>query len=200
MPDEAPSKPWQEVTMWLGLGGQSVKGSNMSLVTKKAPDFELEGVLNGEFKTVRLSDFEGKWLVQFFYPLDFTFVCPTEIREFNRRLREFQEAGAEIISLSVDSKYSHLAWQKEIGSIGYPMLSDITKEVCRNYGVLLEDQGVALRGLFIIDPEGIVRYELIHDLSVGRSVEETLRVLKALQTGELCPIDWQPGQQTLGEA
>ena len=172
----------------------------MSLVTKKAPDFELEGVLNGEFKTVRLSDFEGKWLVQFFYPLDFTFVCPTEIREFNRRLREFQEAGAEIISLSVDSKYSHLAWQKEIGSIGYAMLSDITKEVCRNYGVLLEDQGVALRGLFIIDPEGIVRYELTHDLSVGRSVEETLRVLKALQTGELCPIDWQPGQQTLGEA
>lgn len=170
----------------------------MSLVTKVAPDFELEGVINGEFENIQLASYKGKWLVLFFYPLDFTFVCPTEIREFNRRLTEFQQAGAEIVSLSVDSKYSHLAWQKDIGTINYPMLSDITKEVSRNYGVLLEEQGVALRGLFIIDPEGIVRYELIHDLSVGRSVEETLRVLKALQTGELCPIDWEPGEQTLG--
>ena len=170
----------------------------MSLVTKQAPDFELEGVVGGEFGTARLSDYKGKWLVLFFYPLDFTFVCPTEIREFSRRLGEFQAAGAEIVSISVDSKYSHLAWQKEIGPIAYPMLSDITKEVTRRYGVLLEDQGIALRGLFLIDPEGAVRYELIHDLSVGRSVDETLRVLKALQTGELCPIDWQPGEETLG--
>ena len=170
----------------------------MSLVTKQAPDFELEGVVGGEFGTARLSDYKGKWLVLFFYPLDFTFVCPTEIREFRRRLGEFQAAGAEIVSISVDSKYSHLAWQKEIGPIAYPMLSDITKEVTRRYGVLLEDQGIALRGLFLIDPEGAVRYELIHDLSVGRSVDETLRVLKALQTGELCPIDWQPGEETLG--
>jgi alkyl hydroperoxide reductase subunit AhpC len=172
----------------------------MSLVTRKAPDFELEGVVAGEFRAVKLADYRGRWLVLFFYPLDFTFVCPTEIREFDRRRAEFEAAGAGIASVSVDSKYSHLAWQKEIGAIAYPMLSDITKEVSRQYGVLLEGQGVALRGLFIIDPEGIVRYELIHDLSVGRSVEETLRVLKALQTGELCPIDWEPGDKTLGEA
>lgn len=170
----------------------------MSLVTKAAPDFELEGIAKGEFATVKLADYRGKWMVLFFYPLDFTFVCPTEIREFSKRLPEFQEAGAEVVTLSVDSKYSHLAWQKEIGDIAYPMLSDITKEVSRQYGVLLEDEGVALRGLFIIDPEGVVRYELIHDLSVGRSVGETLRVLKALQTGELCPVDWEPGKTTLG--
>jgi alkyl hydroperoxide reductase subunit AhpC len=171
----------------------------MSLVTKQAPDFELEGVVGGEFGTVRLSDYRGKWLVLFFYPLDFTFVCPTEIREFSRRGEEFRAAGAEIVTISVDSKYSHLAWQKEIGSTAYPMLSDITKEVSRRYEVLLEEQGVALRGLFLIDPEAIVRYELVHDLSVGRNVSETLRVLKALQTGELCPIDWQPGEETLGK-
>ncbi len=172
----------------------------MSLVTKQAPGFVLEGVMRGDFGSVSLGDYRGKWLVLFFYPLDFTFVCPTEIREFSRRVEEFRTTGAEIASISVDSKYSHLAWQKDIGSIAYPMLSDITKVVSRDYGVLIEDQGVALRGLFLIDPEGTVRYELIHDLSVGRSVEETLRVLQALQTGELCPIDWQPGEQTLGKA
>jgi len=171
----------------------------MSLVTKQAPDFELEGVVAGEFKSVRLKDYKGKWLVLFFYPLDFTFVCPTEIKEFSRQLGDFRKEGAEVASVSVDSKYSHLAWQKEIGPIAYPMLSDITKEVSQRYGVLLEEQGVALRGLFLIDPEGIVRYELVHDLSVGRNVSETLRVLKALQTGELCPIDWQPGEETLGK-
>ena len=171
----------------------------MSLVTREAPAFTLEGVVDGEFKTVSLEEYRGKWLVLFFYPLDFTFVCPTEIREFSKRAEEFREAGAEIATVSVDSKYSHLAWQKEIGQIAYPMLSDITKEAAWSYGVLLEKEGVALRGLFIIDPEGIVRYELTHDLSVGRSVGETLRVLKALQTGELCPVDWEPGGETLGE-
>jgi len=172
----------------------------MSLVTRSAPEFELEGVVGGEFEAVKLSDYAGKWLVVFFYPLDFTFVCPTEIKEFSNRLTEFEEAGADIVSVSVDSKYSHLAWQKEIGHIRYPMLSDITKEVAKAYGVLLEEEGVALRGLFLIDPEGIVRYEVVHELNVGRNVDETLRVLKALQTGELCPIDWQPGDETLGEA
>jgi len=171
----------------------------MSLVSRKAPDFELEGVIGGEFKTVRLSDYKGKWLVLFYYPLDWTFVCPTEIKEFSRRLEEFRKEGADIASISVDSKYSHLAWQEEIGKIAYPMLSDITKDVSRRYGVLIEDQGIALRGLFLIDSEGTVRYELVHDLSIGRSVDETLRVLKALQTGELCPIDWQPGEETLGK-
>jgi len=170
----------------------------MSLVTKQAPGFELEGVANGDFTNVKLQDVRGKWVVMFFYPLDFTFVCPTEILEFSRRKAEFEKLGAQILSVSVDSKYSHLAWQKDIGAVAYPMLSDITKEISREYGVLLEDQGVALRGLFIIDPMGTVRYELIHDLSVGRSVGETMRVLEALQTGELCPVDWHPGEKTLG--
>jgi peroxiredoxin (alkyl hydroperoxide reductase subunit C) len=170
----------------------------MSLVTKQAPGFELEGVADGDFTKVTLQEMSGRWVILFFYPLDFTFVCPTEILEFSRRRAEFEKLGAQILSVSVDSKYSHLAWQKEIGAVAYPMLSDITKQISREYGVLLEDQGVALRGLFIIDPTGTVRYELIHDLSVGRSVGETMRVLEALQTGELCPVNWQPGEQTLG--
>jgi len=172
----------------------------MSMVTRRAPGFELEGVVRGEFTKVNLEDYRGRWIVLFFYPLDFTFVCPTEILEFSKRINDFEEAGSQILCVSVDSKYSHLAWQKEIGGIAYPMLSDITKRVSQQYGVLLPEEGVSLRGLFIIDPEGIVRYELVHDLSVGRSVGETLRVLKALQTGELCPVDWQPGEETLGAA
>ncbi len=172
----------------------------MSIVAQQAPGFSLEGVVGGEFAQVNLQDHRGKWVVLFFYPLDFTFVCPTEIREFSKRKEEFGACNCDIMAVSVDSKYSHQAWQKEIGSTTYPMLSDIPKQVSRRYGVLLENEGVSLRGLFIIDPEGIVRYELVHDLSVGRSVSETLRVLQALQTGELCPIDWQPGQETLGPA
>jgi len=168
------------------------------MVTRKAAPFDLEGVANGELAQAALEDYRGKWVVLFFYPLDFTFVCPTEILEFSKRVREFEEAGAEILAVSVDSKFAHLAWQREIGGISYPMLSDITKRVSEQYGVLLPEEGISLRGLFIIDPEGVVRYELIHDLSVGRSVGETLRVLKALQTGELCPVDWQPGEETLG--
>ncbi len=172
----------------------------MTLVAQQAPDFALEGVRAGEFVTVALQELRGKWVVLFFYPLDFTFVCPTEIKEFSRRSGEFAEANAEVLALSVDSRYAHLAWQREIGPTMYPMLSDITKRVSREYGVLLENEGVALRGLFIVDPEGVVRYELVHDLSIGRSVDETLRVLKALQTGELCPVDWRPGMETLGAA
>jgi peroxiredoxin 2/4 len=170
----------------------------MSLVTKPAPGFTLEGVGNGEFVEIALEQYQGKWVVLFFYPLDFTFVCPTEILEFSRRNAEFEGAGAKILAVSVDSKFSHLAWQKEIGGIAYPMLSDITKSVSRDYGVLLEDKGIALRGLFIINPQGFIAYELVHDLSVGRNIEETLRVLKAIQTGELCPVNWHPGEKTLG--
>jgi peroxiredoxin 2/4 len=170
----------------------------MSLVTKSAPNFSLEGVAEGKLVEVALNQYRGKWVVLFFYPLDFTFVCPTEILEFSRRNGEFEAAGAKILTVSVDSKYSHLAWQKEIGGVAYPMLSDITKSVSRDYGVLLEDKGIALRGLFIINPEGIVAYELVHDLSIGRNVEEILRVLKAIQTGELCPVNWHPGEKTLG--
>lgn len=173
----------------------------MSLVGYEAPSFELEGVSGGEFQSFKLSDYQGKWVILFFYPLDFTFVCPTEIREFHRRQEEFVKLGAQVLAISVDSKYTHLAWQKaELGDISYPMLSDLTHRIARKYEVLLKDQGVALRGLFIVDPEGVIQYEVVHGLDVGRSVDETLRVLQALQTGALCPVDWQPGSPDLGKA
>lgn len=173
----------------------------MSLVTKPAPDFRAEAVIDGELTEVKLADYRGRWVVLFFYPLDFTFVCPTEIREFNQMREQFADAGAQILSVSTDSVYSHLAWQKhDLGEIGYPMIADMTKRISRDYRVLLENEGVALRGLFIIDPEGTVQYELVHSLSVGRNVAEVYRVLQAIQTGELCPVDWEPGADTLGEA
>jgi peroxiredoxin 2/4 len=174
-------------------------------VGQKAPDFSMPTTKNLDNldSVTKLSDYQGKWLVLFFYPLDFTFVCPTEIRGFNSRLKDFQQAGGEILGVSVDSVYSHRAWVKTpqaeggLGGLDYPLASDITKQVARDYGVLIEDQGIALRGLFIIDQEGILRYQVISDLNVGRSVDETLRVLQALQTGGLCPIDWHPGERTL---
>lgn len=172
----------------------------MVQVGQEAPDFELESVEGSEFGKVKLSDYRGKWVILFFWPLDFTFVCPTEVTAISKRLSEFKELGAVVLGASVDSKFSHLAWTEQIGKISYPMLSDITKDVSREYGVLVEDAGVALRGLFIIDPDGILRYQVVHDLSVGRNVDEVLRVLKALQTGELCPVDWEEGTPTLGKA
>lgn len=171
----------------------------MLQVGRKAPDFSAEALIGKEFKTINLGDYKGKWIVLFFYPLDFTFICPTEIREFSKRHEEFVKLNGQVLGASTDSVYSHLAWTKELGELNYPLLSDNTHEISRNYGILLEDKGVALRGTFIIDPEGILRYQLVHDLSVGRSVSETLRVLQALQTGELCGIEWKPGEQTLGK-
>jgi alkyl hydroperoxide reductase subunit AhpC len=173
-------------------------------VGQPAPDFTLDAMVGTEagkeFKTVSLADYRGKWVVLFFYPLDFTFVCPTEIKGFNAALDRFGKLNTVLLGASVDSKYSHLAWLKSgaLGDLKYPLLSDIRKETARRYGVLDEKEGVALRGLFIIDPDGVIQYELVHNLSVGRSVEETLRVLEALQTGELCPINWKPGEKTLG--
>lgn len=174
-------------------------------VGQKAPDFSMPTTKNMDTleHVARLADYQGKWLVLFFYPLDFTFVCPTEIRGFNSKLSEFSSNGAEILGVSTDSVYSHRAWIKTpvndggLGGLNYPLASDITKQVSRDYGVLVEDQGIALRGLFIIDPEGVLRYQVVTDLNVGRSVDETLRVLQALQTGGLCPIDWHPGERTL---
>jgi len=168
-------------------------------VGSPAPKFKLEALVDDKFEQVSLEDYKGKWVVLFFYPLDFTFVCPTEIREFSRRSDEFKALGAEIIGCSIDSVYSHLAWTKELGKLNYPLMSDITKDVSRDYGILIEEKGVALRGLFLIDPDQMLRYQVVHDLSVGRSVDETLRVLKALQTGELCQASWKPGEQTLGK-
>lgn len=172
-------------------------------VGKPAPDFKLEGVIGTEpgkeFTTLALKDFSNKWLVLFFYPADFTFVCPTEIKGFNDSLDSFRKLNAEVVAVSTDSKWSHLAWLKrgDLGNLSYPLLADFNKETARAYGVLDAEKGVALRGLFIIDPRGILQYQVIHNLDVGRSVEETIRVLEALQSGGLCPLGWKPGQKTL---
>jgi len=177
------------------------------IVGRNAPDFNLEGVLNGRFNSYRLSDYSGKWVVLFFYPLDFTFVCPTEILAFSDRLGEFRKLGAEILGASVDSKYSHLAWTEKpreqggIKGLAYPLLEDLKKELAAAYGVLAEDGAVALRGLFLIDPDGVVQHATVNNLGVGRSVDETLRVLQAFQLvrehGEVCPADWKPGTKTM---
>ena len=170
-------------------------------VGKPAPQFKAQALVGDKFQDISLSDYKGKWVVLFFYPLDFTFVCPTEILEFSKRAEEFKALGAEVIGGSVDSVYSHLAWTKELGQLNYPLLSDMTTKISRDYGILIEEKGIALRGLFIIDDQGVLRYQVVHDLSVGRSVDETLRVLSALQTGELCPTGWnKKGDATLGKA
>ena len=170
-----------------------------------APDFKLEGVVGTdpgkEFKTLTLKDYKDKWLVLFFYPADFTFVCPTEIKGFSDNIDLFRKLNAEIVAVSTDSKWSHLAWIKkgDLGNLRYPLLADFNKETARAYGVLDSEKGVALRGLFIIDPKGVIQYQVVHNLDVGRSVEETVRVLEALQSGGLCPLGWKPGQKTLGK-
>ena len=178
----------------------------MSLVTKKAPEFTADAVVGHDFKEISLADYKGKWVVLFFYPLDFTFVCPTEITALSDAYGKFREKGAEVLGCSVDSKFSHLAWvdmprkKGGLGEIAYPLLADIKKDIARDYGVLL-DEGIALRGLFIIDPEGNVAYEVVHDLGIGRNVDEVRRVLTAIQTtretGEVCPINWTPGDETM---
>ncbi|MBT4335691.1 peroxiredoxin [bacterium] len=169
----------------------------MIKIGQPAPEFTLEAAYKDKFEKVSLKDYKGKWTVLFFYPLDFTFVCPTEITEFSKRTKEFDECDTKVLGASVDSVHSHKAWLKDLGELNYPLLSDMTKQVSRDYGVLLEEEGITLRGTFIIDPEGIVRYQLIHDNNIGRNVEEILRVLKALQSGGLCPAGWQPGDDNL---
>jgi len=178
----------------------------MSLVQKKAPEFTTDAVIGGDFKQVKLADYKGKWVVLFFYPLDFTFVCPTEITAFSDRIADFKKLNAEVLGCSVDSKFSHLAWINTdrknggLGKIEYPLLADLNKKIASDYGVLL-DAGIALRGLFIINPEGNIQYEVVHDLGIGRNVDETLRVLEAIQTvqktGEVCPANWNKGGQTM---
>lgn len=174
-------------------------------VGEPAPDFNMASTKNIETlaENVKLSDYLGKWLIMLFYPLDFTFVCPTELTAFSDQLEEFENVGAEIIGISTDSVHSHRAWlktprdQNGVADLRYPLASDITGEVARKYGVLIEGQGIALRGLFIIDPEGVLQYSVTHSLNVGRSVDETVRVLHALQTGGLCAAEWEPGQENL---
>jgi alkyl hydroperoxide reductase subunit AhpC len=178
-----------------------------AFVTKPAPDFTADAVVNGEFKKVSLKDYRGKYVVLFFYPLDFTFVCPTEIIAFSDMAKEFEKRGAQVLGVSVDSKYSHLAWtqtpRKEggLGQINYPIISDLNKSIAREYGVLLDEAGVALRGLFLIDKDGVLRHMIVNDLPLGRSVDEALRMLDALQHfekhGEVCPANWKPGEQAM---
>jgi peroxiredoxin (alkyl hydroperoxide reductase subunit C) len=174
-------------------------------VGQPAPDFNMPSTKNIEKlnENVELNDYRGRWVVLLFYPLDFTFVCPTELTSFSDRYDDFEGIGAAVIGVSTDSVHSHRAWLKTprdkggVEGLRYPLASDITKSVARDYGVLIEEKGVALRGLFVIDPEGTLRYAVIHDLNVGRSADETLRVIQALQTGGLCQADWRPGQETL---
>lgn len=185
----------------------SATGTSMerAQVGQPAPDFEMASTKNIERlnENIKLSDYRGKWLVLLFYPLDFTFVCPTELTTFSDRYDDFEAIGADVLGVSTDSVYSHRAWlqtSREKGGVEglrYPLAADSTKSVSRDYGVLIEDKGVALRGLFVIDPEGILRYKVVHDLNVGRSAEETLRVIQALQTGGLCQAEWRPGQKTI---
>ena len=176
------------------------------LVQKPAPNFTADAVVNKQFKKIELASYKGKYVVLFFYPLDFTFVCPTEIVAFSDRIEEFKKRGAEVIGVSVDSKFSHLAWintaRKEggLGDIQYPLVSDLNKQIAADYDVLL-DAGIALRGLFLIDKNGIVRHQVVNDLPLGRNIEEALRMIDALQFteshGEVCPANWKPGEKSM---
>ncbi len=178
------------------------------LVGRKAPKFSAKAVCKGEM----IADFSlekllGRYVVLFFYPLDFTFVCPTELHAFQSKLKDFQQRGAEIVGCSVDSCYTHQAWLNTpkskggIEGITYPILADLSKTIALDYHVLEEKEGIAFRGLFVIDPKGIVRHQLVNDLPIGRSVDEVLRILDALifheQYGEVCPANWRTGEKTM---
>jgi peroxiredoxin (alkyl hydroperoxide reductase subunit C) len=170
------------------------------MIGNKAPDFDAKAFVDGRFEDFRLSRLRGKWVVLFFYPADFTFVCPTEIQGFAEKYEEFKKAGAEIVSVSRDTIYVHKAWVEHddrVAEAKYPMVEDRKGEISRDYGVLDEVSGNSQRGLFIINPEGIVKYMVVTDDNVGRSTDETFRVLSALQTGGLCPVNWEPGKATL---
>ena len=178
-----------------------------TLVTKEAPDFAAQAVMgDNTFEELKLSEYRGKYVVLFFYPLDFTFVCPSEIIAFDTELEKFKERNAEVIGVSVDSHFTHLAWkntpraQGGIGEINYPLVADLDKNISREYGILSGDS-VALRGLFLIDKDGVVRHELVNDLGLGRSVDEAVRMLDALQFteehGDVCPANWHKGEEAM---
>lgn len=177
----------------------------LAKVGQPAPNFDMPSTKNIDTlaENVKLSDYKGKWLILLFYPLDFTFVCPTELIHFSDRLEDFEGVGAEVVGVSTDSVHSHRAWlktpqdQNGIQGVRYPIASDVGGKLARAYNILVEESNIALRGLFIINPEGILQYSVIHDLNIGRSVDETLRVLQGLQTGGLCAADWKPGQENL---
>lgn len=177
------------------------------LVQKEAPDFEAQAVMaDGSFKQLKLSDYRGKYVILFFYPLDFTFVCPTEIIAFSDRIADFEKLDVQVLGASVDSHFSHLAWRNTsrqdggIGQIKYPLIADLNKKISTDYDVLL-DGGIALRGLFLIDKEGVVRHQVVNDLPLGRNIDEALRIVQALQffeqNGEVCPANWKEGAATI---
>nr|VDC93309.1 unnamed protein product [Brassica oleracea] len=182
---------------------------DLPLVGNKAPDFEAEAVFDQEFIKVKLSEYIGKkYVILFFYPLDFTFVCPTEITAFSDRYAEFEKLNTQVLGVSVDSVFSHLAWVQTdrksggLGDLNYPLISDVTKSISKSFGVLIHDQGIALRGLFIIDKEGVIQHSTINNLGIGRSVDETMRTLQALQyiqenPDEVCPAGWKPGEKSM---
>lgn len=177
----------------------------LAKVGKPAPDFNMPSTKNMDTlaENVKLSDYKGKWLILLFYPLDFTFVCPTELTAFSDRLDELNGVGAEVIGISTDSVHSHRAWIKTprdkngIEGLRYPLASDVGGRLAAKYNILVEEANIALRGLYIINPDGVLQYAVVHDLNIGRSVDETLRVLQGLQTGGLCSADWKPGQENL---
>lgn len=177
------------------------------LVTKPAPSFTAQAVMeDGSFKEIKLEDYRGQYVLLFFYPLDFTFVCPTEIIAFSEAVESFKQLNVQVLGCSVDSHFSHLAWRNSprsvggIGEIQYPLIADLNKQISTDYDVLLPG-GVALRGLFLIDKEGVVRHQVVNDLPLGRSVDEALRMVQALQyfetNGEVCPANWKEGARTI---
>jgi len=179
-----------------------------SLVGQKAPDFKAQAVIKDRiYNDFCLSDFLGKYILFFFYPLDFTFVCPTELHAFQEKLKEFDRRGAQVVGCSVDSCFSHLAWlnlpkaKGGIQGVTYPIVSDLNKTIARSFQVLKEEEGIAYRGQFLIDKEGVIRHQLVNDLPIGRSVEEALRLLDALifheEHGEVCPANWKNGAKAM---
>jgi peroxiredoxin (alkyl hydroperoxide reductase subunit C) len=188
-----------------GTASDTTTATTFAKVGKPAPDFDMPSTKNIDTlaENVKLADYKGKWLIQLFYPLDFTFVCPTELTAFSDRLDEINGVGAEVIGISTDSVHSHRAWiktprdQNGIEGLKYPLASDVGGRLAAKYNILVEESNIALRGLFIINPEGVLQYAVVHDLNIGRSVDETLRVLQGLQTGGLCAADWKPGDSNL---
>jgi peroxiredoxin (alkyl hydroperoxide reductase subunit C) len=179
----------------------------MKTVGDKIPEFDLQAVVSlekgHEFASITDATYRGKWQVLFFWPMDFTFICPTEIAEFGRRAADFADRDAQILGASTDTHYVHLAWRKDhpdLRTLPYPMLADTKRELSTALGILHKQDGVALRATFVVDPEGTIRFASVNDLSVGRNVDEVLRVLDALQTDELCPCNWKKGEPTLEAA
>jgi len=177
----------------------------MIQINQQIPDLELEAYHNNEIKKIKLSQYRGQWMILFFYPADFTFVCPTELREMAGLYDRFREAGAEVLSVSTDTAFVHKAWHDEseaIKQVRFPMLADPTGKLCREFGTYIEDEGLSLRGSFVIDPDGRLRAYELHDNSIGRSASELLRKLQAAKFvdengGEVCPASWKPGEDTL---